>query len=297
MSGSGERVVTVPAAVLPREAGATPAALGDPPITALVREPEPWPRTLWAAAKSGLLAGSAFAAMMTLMGEPRVIWRGGLFLGAFTAVSEIARRRSRTGEMFPSGLLLVWGAGVAAVGALVGATTVAKGEPTGALMGAFFAGVGTVGVLLGFRKRRAERVRERNLARDAAPATLIPRAEFLRRIEEQQRALTGENRRLVLGALASAGVLGAAVLAQPFLPLESSIADRVGMVLFFGFWASVGGVTLWARRVMRRLAERFGTTCPDCRQPVIGGTGSLRLTKVFEDTGICPQCGVRILGD
>lgn len=269
----------------------------DATLEQLLRTPEPWPRTVWAAAKAGVLAGATYSGLMSLMGEATNLVRGGLLFGTFSALAEVARRRSRTGEMFPASLLLIGGVAVGAVGALVTGAATIEGARDMQVVGAVFIVAGAASVLLGTRARRAERERERNLAAAPDPAKRVPRAELMRRVEEQRIALEPWNRRMTRLLLAGVGTFAAVLIGSSWSGIEDRIPDWVGGAIFAGFWAMIGGSLWWSSRVTRQHAARFGTTCPGCERPLFGGLGSMRLLKLFEETGICPQCGAKVVED
>ena len=90
----------------------------------------------------------------------------------------------------------------------------------------------------------------------------------------------------------------ATLLAAMILPEVLGVADRIPDAVYgAGLLAFFGGVigTIWlGHHSVRRDAERFGTLCPQCSQPLRGGTFSTRRLKLLELVGECPHCNTQV---
>jgi hypothetical protein len=167
-------------------------------------------------------------------------------------------------------------------------------------MGAVFAVLGAVGIVIGVRMRRQEREMSANLDVARVSVVRLPRAELARRVA-QARARSRAQLRTMRWALGAIAVLFIAVFGLVRIPAVVAIMDGlpewVGMLAFFGFWATALGGVLVSRRKERRNAVETGLLCPSCDQPLLGSNGNMRLAKLIEDEGLCPQCGVLIVED
>jgi hypothetical protein len=169
-----------------------------------------------------------------------------------------------------------------------------------AIMGGFFAVMGVVGIVSGVRMRRQEGAMTENLNVGRLATIRLPRAELAQRVAlvraRQLRQMTTMRRGVLV-----VGVTGVALFGLAQIPAVGAIIDglpeSVWMGVFFGFWATVLGGVLGSRWKERRDAAEAGLICPSCDQPLLGSSGNLRLVKLIEDEGLCPQCGVLILED
>lgn len=265
---------------------------------AVLRSNEPWWRTAWAGAKAAVISALTYWGVMSLM-DPEPVKP--LVLVSFGLVSAaLAVSTRRTGRVHPPSLLRIGGAAVALIGLSVGATGLVAGEKDPAIMGAFFAVMGVVGIVTGVRMGRQALKMSANLEGARAAVVRFPRAELARRVEmvraRNMRQLATMRR--VVGPIV---VLCLAVFGLGQLPAVGAIIDRIPewgwMLVFFGFWATAIGGMWWARRTERRDAAEAELICPSCDQPLLGSGGNIRLIKLIEDEGLCPQCGVLIVED
>jgi len=254
--------------------------------------PEPWGRTLWGVTKSTVAFGALFWSGMSLLGEPVGLVQTAI-TALFVSAGQVFTRRS--GGLMPAAPALVLGGVtlVAAVGAGVAGLVTGDREPlTFTAVGGFLGGLL---LWFGLRSRRQEKELTAGVRLVRVAPVLVPRADIASRVEAFRAEQAPATRRLIRWIF----VGGAAFVALFALPAWLAPAyeppEWVGALAFFGMW----GVALYSMyRVSKReriVAARHGLICPSCDKPFFGGMGNLRLMKVFEDAGCCPQCGVRVI--
>lgn len=253
--------------------------------------PEPWGRTLWGVTKSTVVFGAVFWTGMSLMGEPVSLLQTGI-TALFVSAAQILTRR--TGGSMPAAPSLVLGAVTLVVSVGAGVVAFVRGDRDPLMLTAVGGFLGAVLLWFGFRSRRHEKQLADSVMTDRVAPLLIPRAELAQRVSRFRTEQAPATRR-VLRWIIGGGATFMALFALPSLLAPAyEPPEWVGALTFFGMW----GVALYGLyRVTRRGridAERHGLLCPGCRSPLLGGFGSLRLMKVIEDAGLCPQCGVRI---
>lgn len=267
---------------------------------AVLRSNEPWWRTAWAGAKAAAISALTFWGGMSLMDVEPVKPVALVLFGLTSAALAVGTRR--TGRIHPPSFLRVGGAAIVAMALVAIGTGVATGEGDPAMlgMGAFFAVMGAVAVVIGVRIGRQDRAMSANLNLGRVAAVRLPRAELARRVA-LVRARHQREMRTVRRAVGAIVVTGVALFGLAQLPAVGAIIDglpeSVWMGVFFGFWGTVLGGMWWARRKERRAGEQDGLLCPSCDQPLLGSSGNMRLAKLIEDEGLCPQCGVLIVED
>ena len=291
--------ITLPVAV-PLTGSLTAPTPGAPQAEriAVLRSNESWWRSAWVGLKAGVIGALGFWGITSLV-DPEPIKPIGLVLfGLVSATLAIGTRR--TGQVAPSVILRVGGAAVSLIGLGVAAAGLASGEKDPAILGAFFAVMGTVGVVIGVRLRRQERSRSANLEGAHASPVRLPRAELVRRVELERARMTRElrtMRRAVTAFIVTAVALFGLAQIPAVGAFMDGLPEWVWMLVFFGFWSIAIGGMLGARRKERRDAVAAGLLCPNCSQPLLGTGGNLRFVKLIEDEGLCPQCGVLIVED
>lgn len=206
----------------------------------------------------------------------------------------------RTGKGIPSSVLRIGGAVIVLMTLGIIAVGVVTGERDPAIMGAFFAVMGTVGIVTGIRMGRKERETTANLDGARVAVVRFPPAEFARRVAlvRARNMRQMHTRRLAAGAVV---VTLVALFGLAQIPAVGALIDGIpewgGMLMFFGFWTTVISGLLWSRRMERQAAEKDELLCPSCDQPLLGSHGNMRFAKLIEDEGLCPQCGVLIVED
>jgi hypothetical protein len=265
---------------------------------AALRSNEPWWRTAWAGAKAAAMSALTYWGVMSLLDPEPVKPIVLVSFGLVSAALAVSVRRA--GRIHPPSILRIGGLAVTLIGLIVAANGMMMGEKDPAIMGGFFAVMGVVGIVSGVRMRRQEGAMTENLNVGRLATIRLPRAELAQRVAlvraRQLRQMTTMRRGVLV-----VGVTGVALFGLAQIPAVGAIIDglpeSVWMGVFFGFWATVLGGVLGSRWKERRDAAEAGLICPSCDQPLLGSSGNLRLVKLIEDEGLCPQCGVLIMED
>lgn len=263
-------------------------------VVAMVRTSEPVSRSVLAGLRS-----TGFSAL-TLWGISALA--PGLYppeqiavLSTGIGLMELARRRS--GETFPSSVFRVGGAAMVGAGVMVTAVSLARDERESLALGAILLLGGAAAIVVGLRKYRALAAQAARLAVPVEASQRIPRSELAQRLERQRAEAMGKGKRALWAFFGSIGVFAAALFVPDLLGVAEAIPDAVYGGLLAAFWVSIGGFIWKGHRDARKLAERFGTLCPECRKPLADGFGNKRLLQMLDEAGLCPHCGVKITED